>query len=200
MGFARGKSLLTMVSEGARRAFSYRGAGKVRRRIRRLVRSRLFNNVRTATRNLDLPLAIATPPTGSPALCRDRNDSGSVWRQQGGPLSPLGHSGRLRRRRKHRSFRNTCAVTKRSRDPDAASIAHTQCRPEAPRALHRACWATKCIPNAVGLAAPLPGGLPGVTLLPSVATAIANVEALRARADAKAARSSRSYRLPGKRV
>ena len=33
---------------------------------------------------------------------------------QGGPLSPLGHSGRLRTRRKHRSFRNTCAVTKRS--------------------------------------------------------------------------------------
>jgi len=27
-------------------------------------------------------------------------------------------------------------LTKRSRDPDAASIAHTQCRPEAPRALH----------------------------------------------------------------
>jgi len=130
----------------------YRGA--LRRRIRRLVRSRLFNNVRTATRNLDLPLAIATPPTGSPALCRDRNDSGSVWRQQGGPLSPLGHSGRPRTRRKHRSFRNTCAVTKRSRGPDAASIAHTQCRPEAPRALHRACWATKCIPSAVGLAAP----------------------------------------------
>jgi hypothetical protein len=90
----------------------YRGA--LRRRIRRLVRSRLFNNVRTATRNLDLPLAIATPPTGSPALCRDRNDSGSVWRQQGGPLSPLGHSGCLRTRR---------AVTKRSRGPDVASIA-----------------------------------------------------------------------------
>jgi hypothetical protein len=81
----------------------YRGA--LRRRIRRLVRSRLFNNVRTATRNLDLPLAIATPPTGSSALCRDRNDSGSVRRQQGGPLSPLGQSGRLRTRRKHRSFR-----------------------------------------------------------------------------------------------
>ena len=109
----------------------YRGA--LRRRIRRLVRSRLFNNVRTATRNLDLPLAIATPPTGSPSLCRDRNDSGSVWRQRGGPLSPLGHSGRLRTRRKHRFFRNTCAVTKRSRGPYAASIAHTQCRPEAPR-------------------------------------------------------------------
>ena len=65
----------------------YRGA--LRRRIRRLVRSRLFNNVRTATRNLDLPLAIATPPTGSSALCRDRNDSGSVWRQQGGPFFGL---------------------------------------------------------------------------------------------------------------
>jgi len=60
-----------MVSEGARRAFSYRGAGKVRRRIRRLVRSRFFNNARTATRNLDLPLAIddphllTAPPTAS---------------------------------------------------------------------------------------------------------------------------------------
>ena len=37
----------------------YRGA--LRRRIRRLVRSRLFNNARTATRNLDLPLAIFDP-------------------------------------------------------------------------------------------------------------------------------------------
>jgi hypothetical protein len=37
----------------------YRGA--LRRRIRRLVRSRVFNNARTATRNLDLPLAIGDP-------------------------------------------------------------------------------------------------------------------------------------------
>jgi hypothetical protein len=37
----------------------YRGA--LRRRIRRLVRSRVFNNARTATRNLDLPLAMETP-------------------------------------------------------------------------------------------------------------------------------------------
>jgi hypothetical protein len=36
----------------------YLGVGKVRRRIRRLVLSRVFNNARTATRNLDLPLAI----------------------------------------------------------------------------------------------------------------------------------------------
>ena len=41
----------------------------MRRRIRRLVRSRGFNDTRTATRNLDLPLAIGdphlftTPPT-----------------------------------------------------------------------------------------------------------------------------------------
>jgi hypothetical protein len=34
----------------------YRGA--LRRRMRRLVRSRVFNNARTAIRNLDLPLAI----------------------------------------------------------------------------------------------------------------------------------------------
>jgi hypothetical protein len=40
-------------------------------------------------------------------------------------------------------------LTKRSRGPDVAAIAHTQCRPEAPRALHRACWATKGIPNAM---------------------------------------------------
>jgi site-specific recombinase XerC len=38
-----------------------------------------------------------------------------------------------------------CVLTKRSRGPDAASIAHTQCRPEAPRALHRACRATAVI-------------------------------------------------------
>ena len=37
------------------------------------------------------------------------------------------------------------AVLKKSRGPDVASIAHTQCRPEAPRALHRACWATAAI-------------------------------------------------------
>jgi hypothetical protein len=43
--------------------------------------------------------------------------------------------------------------------------------------------ATKCVPSAIRLAATLPG----ITLLPSVATATAIVEALRARADAKAA-------------
>jgi hypothetical protein len=35
--------------------------GTLRRRMRRLVRSRLFNNARTATRNRDLPLAICDP-------------------------------------------------------------------------------------------------------------------------------------------
>jgi hypothetical protein len=35
----------------------YRNAPRLR--IRRLVRWRVFNNARTATRNLDLPLAIA---------------------------------------------------------------------------------------------------------------------------------------------
>jgi len=34
----------------------------VRRGIRRLIRSRLFKNARTATRNLDLPLAILPTP------------------------------------------------------------------------------------------------------------------------------------------
>ena len=41
--------------------FSYRGAGKVRRRLRRRARSRTFTSARTATRNLDLPLAIDCP-------------------------------------------------------------------------------------------------------------------------------------------
>jgi len=66
-------------SKVARRAFSYRGAGKVRRRIRRLVRSRFFNNARTATRNLDLPLAIATPSLHSSSYC-----IGGFWPVHGG--------------------------------------------------------------------------------------------------------------------
>jgi hypothetical protein len=41
--------------------FSYRGAGKVRRRLRRRIRSRPFTNARTATRSLDLLLAIGDP-------------------------------------------------------------------------------------------------------------------------------------------
>jgi hypothetical protein len=46
----------------------YRGA--LRRRMRRLVRSRLFNNARTATRNLDLPLAMEGPHlTHKPVYC-----------------------------------------------------------------------------------------------------------------------------------
>ena len=45
----------------------YRG----RRRMRRLVRSRFFNNVRTATRNLDLPLAMEGPLTHQPVYCID---------------------------------------------------------------------------------------------------------------------------------
>ena len=40
---------------------SYRGAAKVRRRMRGLVRSRVFNNARTAPRNLDLLPAISAP-------------------------------------------------------------------------------------------------------------------------------------------
>ena len=58
-----------MDPEAASAAFGespYRGAGKVRRRIRRLVRSRVFNNARTATRNLDLP--IGAPLISSTAL------------------------------------------------------------------------------------------------------------------------------------
>src|SRR6516162_10012152 len=46
----------------------YRGA--LRRRMRRLVRSRVFNNPRTATRNLDLPLAMEGPHlTHKPVYC-----------------------------------------------------------------------------------------------------------------------------------
>jgi hypothetical protein len=64
----------------------YRGA--LRRRIRRLVRSRVFDNARTATRNLDLPLAIDHPSDYPPQLSVEigpnPNASGSVWRQQGG--------------------------------------------------------------------------------------------------------------------
>jgi hypothetical protein len=42
----------------------------VRRRIRRLVRARAFNNVRTATRNRDLPLAMEGPHlTHQPVYC-----------------------------------------------------------------------------------------------------------------------------------
>jgi hypothetical protein len=68
-------------SKVARRAFSYRGAGKVRRRIRRLVRSLFFNNTRTATLNLDLPLAIALP-ISSHLLLLHRRILASAWRPQ----------------------------------------------------------------------------------------------------------------------
>jgi hypothetical protein len=67
--------------EGRASGLSYRGAGKVRRRIRRLVRSRFFNNARTATRNLDLPLAIATP-ISSQLLLLHRRILASAWRPQ----------------------------------------------------------------------------------------------------------------------
>jgi hypothetical protein len=43
---------------------TYRGA--LRRRLRRRVSSRAFTNVRTATRSLDLPLAISGDPISSP--------------------------------------------------------------------------------------------------------------------------------------
>jgi len=53
--------------------------------MRRRVRSRALMSVRTATRNFDLELAIATLRLHT-QLYVDRNDSGSVWRQQGGPF------------------------------------------------------------------------------------------------------------------
>ena len=57
----------------------YRGA--LRRRIRRLVRSRVFNNARTATRNLDLPLAIGDP-IATQLFLLHRRILDSAWRQQ----------------------------------------------------------------------------------------------------------------------
>ena len=79
---SRGRCSAQSRAEGrAPRAFSYRGAGKVRRRIRRLVRSRFFNNARTATRNLDLPLAIGDP-ISSQLLLLHRRILASAWRPQ----------------------------------------------------------------------------------------------------------------------
>jgi len=57
----------------------YRGAP--RRRIRRLVRSRVFNNPRTATRNFDLPLAIGDPIATQLFLLHGRILA-SAWRPQ----------------------------------------------------------------------------------------------------------------------
>ena len=57
----------------------YRGA--LRRRMRRLVRSRVFNNARTATRNLDLPLAIGDPIAAQLFLL-PRWILASAWRPQ----------------------------------------------------------------------------------------------------------------------
>ena len=50
---------------------NYRCAGKLRRRMRRRGRSRVLMSVRTAMRNFDLQLAIATLRLSAPALCRD---------------------------------------------------------------------------------------------------------------------------------
>jgi hypothetical protein len=57
----------------------YRGA--LRRRMRRLVRSRVFNNARTATRNLDLPLAIGDP-IATQLFLLPRRILASAWRPQ----------------------------------------------------------------------------------------------------------------------
>jgi hypothetical protein len=54
--------------------------------MRRRGRSRVLTSIRTAARNFDLLLAIATPSTSVPSFSRGWNDSDSVWRQQGGPL------------------------------------------------------------------------------------------------------------------
>jgi hypothetical protein len=53
----------------------YRCADKVRRRMRRRVRARVLTSARTATRNFDLQLAIATLRLPAPASCRDWNES-----------------------------------------------------------------------------------------------------------------------------
>ena len=57
----------------------YRGALRRRRRRARL---RVFNNARTATRNLDLPLAIGRSPSHPAACLLHRRIPASVWRQQ----------------------------------------------------------------------------------------------------------------------
>ena len=57
--------------------------------MRRRGRSRLLMSVRTAPRNFDLLLAIATPSTSAPSFSRGWNDSENVWRQQGRPLFQL---------------------------------------------------------------------------------------------------------------
>jgi hypothetical protein len=57
-----------------------------RRRMRRRGRSRVLTSVRTAARNFDLLLAIATPSTSAPSFSRGWYDSDSVWRQQGRPF------------------------------------------------------------------------------------------------------------------
>jgi hypothetical protein len=62
-----------------------------RGRMRRRRRSRVLTSVRTAARNFDLLLAIATPSTSVPSFSRGWNDSDSVWRQQGRPVLALGH-------------------------------------------------------------------------------------------------------------
>jgi hypothetical protein len=51
--------------------------------MRRRGRSRFLMSVRTAARNFDLLLAIANLSTSVPSFSRDRNDSDTVWRQQG---------------------------------------------------------------------------------------------------------------------
>jgi hypothetical protein len=64
----------------------YRGA--LRRRIRRLVRARVFNNDRTATRNLDLPLAIGDP-IATQLFLLHRRILASAWRPQRRPFSGI---------------------------------------------------------------------------------------------------------------
>jgi hypothetical protein len=60
----------------------------VRRRIRRLVRPRVFNNARTATRNLDLPLAICDPIFVPLFLVHSRILA-SAWRRYAGAQAGL---------------------------------------------------------------------------------------------------------------
>jgi hypothetical protein len=73
------------------RVVIYRGA--LRRRIRRLVRSRVFNNARTATRNLDLPLAIGDP-IATQFFLPHRRILASAWRPQRWAFSGIRRCGR----------------------------------------------------------------------------------------------------------
>ena len=85
-GLDQGDDLTRLIDDtkkpaGSSAGLCHRGARKVRQRLRRRVRSRVFNNARTATRNLDLPLAIGVPIAAQLFLLH-RGILASAWRPQ----------------------------------------------------------------------------------------------------------------------